>query len=150
MDLFREHKPLLKYLVATIIFYMMIAIPFFIITAAGTFSDRGTTETIIFVIAFMISLVAAAYLFLKYQFYGYFIVDRGSGPIDALQQSGRMTKGVLKNLLIFWLEMVLGIAFALFTVSIFIEIPVGLILQLISEDLSPLAKISSILSSGCL
>jgi uncharacterized membrane protein len=88
----------------------------------------------------MISLVAAAYLFLKYQFYGYFIVDRGSGPIDALQQSGRMTKGVLKNLLIFWLEMVLGIAFALFTVSIFIEIPVGLILQLISEDLSPLAE----------
>jgi hypothetical protein len=139
MDLFREHKLLLKYLVATIIFFIMILLPFFIITAAGTFSDKGTTEMVVFVIAFLISMAAVAYLFLKYQFYGYFIVDRGSGPIDALRQSSRMTKGVLKNLLIFWLEMVLGIAFALFTVSIFIEIPVSLILRLISEDLSPLA-----------
>jgi hypothetical protein len=37
MDLFREYKLLIKYLVATIIFYMMILLPFFIISTASTF-----------------------------------------------------------------------------------------------------------------
>ena len=81
--------------------------------------------------------MAAVYLFLKYQFYGYLIVDRGLGPIEALQQSGRLTEGVLKNLLIFWVEIGLAIGVALAMVSIFIEIPVAIILGLISEDLAP-------------
>jgi uncharacterized membrane protein len=138
-DLFRGYTLLLKYLAAYIIFALMIMLPFLLVAAASAFPDRGTAETIIFIIASMISLAAAAYLFLKYQFYGYFIVDRGSGPIEALQMSGKITKGVLKNLFIFWMEMILGIALALGTVSIFIEIPVAMILQRISEDLAPLA-----------
>jgi uncharacterized membrane protein len=118
----------------------MIMLPFLLVTAASAFPDRGTAVAIVFIIAFLISLATAAYLFLKYQFYGYFIVDKGSGPLEALQQSGRITKGVLKNLFIFWLEMILGIGFALTMVSIFIEIPVGMILMRISEDLAPLAE----------
>lgn len=138
-DLFRGYPLLIKYLPATIIFGLMIMLPFLLAIAGGTFADQGTSYAIIYIIALLIAMVAAAFLHLKYQFYGYFIVDRGCGPIEALQHSGRATKGVLKNLLIFWLELILGIAFALFTVSIFIEIPVGIILQLISEDLAPLA-----------
>ena len=138
-DLFRGYPLLLKYLAAYIIFALMIMLPFLLVAAASAFPDRGTAETIIFIIASMISLAAAAYLFLKYQFYGYFIVDRGSGPIEALQMSGKITKGVLKNLFIFWMEMILGIALALGTVSIFIEIPVAMILQRVSEALAPLA-----------
>ena len=138
-DLFLEYPLLLKYLLATMIFYFMIMLPFLLLTAAGAFPDRGTSQAIIYILALLTSLVAAAYLFLKYQFYSYFIVDRGSGPLEALRLSGRITRGVMKQLLIFWAEMILGIAFALFTVSIFIEIPVGIILRLISEDLAPLA-----------
>jgi hypothetical protein len=139
-DLFRGYTLLIKYLVAFIIFGLMIMLPFLLVTAASAFPDRGTAVAIVFIIAFLISLATAAYLFLKYQFYGYFIVDKGSGPLEALQQSGRITKGVLKNLFIFWLEMILGIGFALTMVSIFIEIPVGMILMRISEDLAPLAE----------
>jgi len=138
-DLFRGYSLLIKYLLATLIFGLMISVPFLLAIAVGTIADRGTFYMIIYIIALIIAMVAAAFLHLKYQFYGYFIVDRRCGPLEALQHSGKATKGVLKNLLIFWLEMILVIAFALFTVSIFIEIPVGLILQFISEDLAPLA-----------
>ena len=72
-------------------------------------------------------------------FYGYLIVDRGLGPIEALRESGRLTEGVLKNLLIFWLEIGLGIAVALAMVGIFVEILLGIVLLIISEDLAPLA-----------
>ena len=139
-DLFRGYPLLIKYLGATIIFGLMIMLPLFLLTiAASAFPDKSTSETIIYVMAWLILLLAAAYLYLKYQFYGYFIVDRGSGPIEALQQSAGMTKGVMKNLLIFWLEMNLGIGIALAMVSIFVEIPVALILRLVSEDLAPVA-----------
>jgi hypothetical protein len=137
MDLFREHKLLLKYLVSSIIFYMMIVLPFFIISAASALPDRGTTEKIVFVIAFLISLAAAAYLFLKYQFYGYFIVDRGSGSLEALRLSGRITKGVLRNLFIFWLEIGLCISFALGMVSIFVGILISAIMEYALEGFVP-------------
>jgi hypothetical protein len=139
-DLFRDIPLRIKYLPATIFFGLMIVLPFLPAIAVGTFADRGTFYAIIYIIALIITIAAAAFLYLKYQFYGYFIVDRGCGPIEALQNSGRATKGVLKQLLIFWAEMVLGIALALGMVSIFIEIPVGIILRIISEDLAPLAR----------
>jgi hypothetical protein len=133
-DLFLEYPLLLKYLLATMIFYLMIMLPFLLLTAAGAFPDQGTAETLIFAIALLVCLAAAAYLFLKYQFYGYFIVDRGSGPLEALQLSGRITNGVLKNLFIFWLEIGLCIAFALGMVSIIIAIFVSVILELVLEE----------------
>jgi len=52
----------------------------------------------------LIILAAVVYLFLKYQFYGYVIVERVSGPLEALKESSRLTEGMLKNLFIFWLE----------------------------------------------
>jgi hypothetical protein len=133
-DLFRGYSLLIKYLGATIVFGLMIMLPFLLVIAASAFQDRGTAETIIFAIAFLICLAAAAYLFLKYQFYGYFIVDRGSGPLEALRQSGKITRGVLKNLFIFWLEIDLCIAFALGMVSIIIGILVSMILGLVLKE----------------
>jgi hypothetical protein len=133
-DLFRGYPLLIKYLAATIIFGLMIMLPFLLMIAASTFSDQGTTETIIFFIAFLILLMAVIYLYLKYQFYGYPIVDRGLGPIEALKQSGRLTEGVLKNLLLFWVELGLAIGVASAMVSIFVGIPVAVIFGLVSED----------------
>ena len=121
-DLFRGYPLLMKYLVATMIFALIFIFPFFLLALAGAFLlDQGTSKAIIFIIAFLIFLAAAVYLFLKYQFYGYLIVDRGLGPVEALRESGRLTEGVLKNLLIFWLEIGLGIAVALAMVGIFFE-----------------------------
>ncbi|OGZ35498.1 MAG: hypothetical protein A3A94_02665 [Candidatus Portnoybacteria bacterium RIFCSPLOWO2_01_FULL_43_11] len=40
---------------------------------------------------------------IKYQFYLYFIVDKGLGPIESLKKSGEITKGVKWNLFLFGL-----------------------------------------------
>ena len=146
-DLFRGYPLLMKYLVGTMIFALIVILPFFFLSLAGALLlDQGTSKAIVFIIAFLILLAAAVYLFLKYQFYDYLIVDRGLGPIEALQQSGRLTEGILKNLLIFWLEIGLAIGVAIAMVSIFIEIPVTIVLMLISKDLAPMA--GNLLSSA--
>jgi hypothetical protein len=146
-DLFREYHLLIKYLLATMIFGLMLILPFFLLFLAAAIPNRGTSETIIFIILFLILLTAAVYLFLKYQFYGYLIVDRDLGPVESLRESSRLTKGVLKNLFVFWLEIGLGIGVAIAMVSIFIVIPVTAILNIISVDLAPMAEdlVSSII-----
>jgi len=151
-DLFREYPKLISYAVASILFGLMVILPLsliaFSLNVLGA-GDNGAAGTIISIILSLIILVAAVYLFLKYQFYGYVIVDRGSGPLEALKESGRLTEGILKNLFIFWVEMVLVIAFIQFAVSIavaIIEIPVTMILYGISEDLASLTV--SIISSA--
>ncbi|OYV07719.1 MAG: Uncharacterized protein CG444_193 [Methanosaeta sp. ASP1-2] len=131
-----------KYLLATIIFYLIITLPYFTTIFLSMLLGKETSEDYILVPAMLISLAAAVYLHLKYQFFGYFIADRGSGPIEALKQSGRMTKGVLKNLLIFWIEMglVIGFVSAIASiVSIVVEIPMTMILLLVSENLAAMA-----------
>jgi hypothetical protein len=146
-DLFREYPLLIKYLLATMIFGLMLILPFFLLFLAAAIPNRGTSVTIIFIILFLILLTAAVYLFLKYQFYGYLIVDRGLGPIESLKESSRLTKGILKNLFVFWLEIGLGIGVAIAMVSIFVVIPVTAILYIISGDLAPMAEdlVSSII-----
>lgn len=143
-DLFKEYPLIIKYIAATIIFGLMIMVPFILMSAASTLTNQGTTETIIFFAALLISLVAMVYLYLKYQFYGYCMVDRGLGPIEALQQSGRLTEGVLKNLLLFWVELGLATGVAVGIVSIFVEIPIAIIFGLVSEDFAAFNEIVSL------
>lgn len=144
MDLFREYPKLISYAVASIIFGLMLILPLSLIAFSWSFldaGDYGTTGTIISIILSVIILVAALYLFLKYQFYGYVIVDRSTGPLEALKESGRLTEGMLKNLFLFWLEMGFVIGFIQFAVMIavgIIEIFVTMILSGISEGLASL------------
>lgn len=151
-DLFREYPKLIKFAVASILFGLMIILPRSFISFGGALleaGDYGTAGAIISLILSLIILVAIIYLFLKYQFYGYVIVDRGSGPIEALKESGRLTEGILKNLFLFWLELGFVIAVIQFAVIIavgIIEIPVTMILYGISEDLASLTV--SIISSA--
>jgi hypothetical protein len=58
-------------------------------------------------VGLILLIVPGIYIFLKYQFYGYSIVDRGSGPIEALRESARITRGVKRRLITFW--MILGL-----------------------------------------
>lgn len=48
-------------------------------------------------------IVPGLYLALKYQFYGYLIIDQGKGPVEALRLSAALTEGVKWNLVLFWL-----------------------------------------------
>jgi uncharacterized membrane protein len=70
-------------------------------------------------------VVPGIYLAIKLQFYGYLIIDKGMGAIEALQESGNLTQGVKINLFLFGLGlMALNILGALaLGVGLFITIP---------------------------
>ena len=83
----------------------------------------------------IIFFIFGIYVFLKYQFYGYLIVDKGLGPIEALKQSSELTDGALKNILIFWLELSCGIAVILLVLGTLIAVPIGFITAVVSKEL---------------
>lgn len=65
----------------------------------------------------------------KFMFFGYFIVDKHVGPVEALKRSAAITKGAKWNLFLFalllWLINLLG-ALALF-VGLFVTIPTTIV-----------------------
>lgn len=110
-DLFRQYPLFLKFLVASIIYSMMV---FF---------------------GLMLLMVPGIYLALKYQLYGYIIVDRGLGPIEALKESSRMTAGAIMSLFVFWLALGGGMFVIMIILMIFFAISMGLMAGAISPDL---------------
>ena len=65
---------------------------------------------------------------IKYQFFGYLIVDKNLGPIEAIKQSGQMSKGSIWDLFLFGLT-VTGVTLMgalCFLLGLFVAIPVVL------------------------
>jgi uncharacterized membrane protein len=123
-DLFRGYPHFLNYLAASILYGLMVAI------------------------GLILLIIPGIYLALKYQFYGYLIVDKGMGPIKALKESGRITDGAKKDLLIFWLVLFCSIAVIALVLGIFIALPVGLLMAFISKELIPVFNIATSLISS--
>ena len=73
----------------------------------------------------MISLIIPGIIWaIKFQFYSYFIVDEGLGPIEALKRSSLITKGVKSNLFLFGLLLLINVLGALcLLVGLFVTIP---------------------------
>lgn len=74
-------------------------------------------------LAFLI--VPGIYLAIRLQFYGYLIIDKGMGAIEALKESGSLTRGVKINLFLLGLGLIaLNILGAMaLGVGLFITIP---------------------------
>ena len=108
---------LVNYLVATFFYGLMVAVGLLLLIVPGVF------------------------LALKYQFYGYLITDRGMGPFDALKESGRLTDGAKKDLLVFWLTLLCGIFVIMLVLGLFVALPIGFIMAVISKDLVPIFAI---------
>jgi len=67
-DLFGQYKKFIPYILATILYSLMIGL------------------------GFIFFIIPGIYLALKYQFYTYCIIDKNMGPIEALKASGKITK----------------------------------------------------------
>jgi uncharacterized membrane protein len=112
-DLFKNYRLFPNFLAATIIYSFMVAI------------------------GFILLIVPGIYLALKYMFYGYLIVDKGLGPIEALKESGRMTQGAKKNIIVYWLTLWCGMIVIMLILGLFVAAPAGFIAAAISKDLVP-------------
>lgn len=106
-DLFKEYKLWWKYVRAVFLYYM------------------------INILGLILFIVPGIIWFIRFQYFGYFIVDQGMGPVAALQESWKITRGNVRNLLLFnlltGLICVLG-ALAL-VVGLFAAIPTVMIAQ---------------------
>jgi uncharacterized membrane protein len=78
---------------------------------------------------FILLIIPGIIWSIKYRFFNYFIVDKGLGPIEALKESARITKGNKWNLFLFGLLLVLiNILGALaLLVGLFVTIPTTMI-----------------------
>jgi len=81
--------------------------------------------SIIMMVGLVLFIIPGIYIAIRFQFYGYFIVDEGAGPIEALSRSGDITRGNMMNLFLFALLMfglnLLGLL--ALVVGIFITVP---------------------------
>lgn len=85
--------------------------------------------TMLFIAGFALLIVPGLYVMSIFGFFPFFILDKGSGPIEALHQSADATKGMRNHILLFILACIglnlLGFLF--FGVGILITGPVTLI-----------------------
>ena len=80
---------------------------------------------LIVVVGTILLIVPGVIWSLKFQFFGYFIIDEGLSPIDALKKSGMITAGVKGNLFVFALVLALINMVGVFCllVGLFVTIP---------------------------
>lgn len=100
-----HYKPLISYTLATLLY------------------------TLIVLVGLVLLIVPGIILGIRLQFYGYLIIDKGMGPIEALKKSWQMTKGVtwemfLLGILVLLID-ILGLLALI--VGLFISIPTGMI-----------------------
>lgn len=71
-------------------------------------------------------IVPGIYLAIRVGFFGFFIVDEGVGPLDALQKSWDLTRGRVMDLFLFWLLIfVINLVGLLcLVVGVFVSLPV--------------------------
>ena len=94
-----------------------------------TFFAGSLLFGLIIVLGYILLIIPGIILMIKLQFFNYFIVDKDMGPIEALQASWGITKGVKWELFLFMLLLgLLNIAgFLLFIVGLFISIPITIL-----------------------
>lgn len=84
---------------------------------------------IAFQIGLFLLMVPGIILFIKLQFFPFFIVEDGCGPIEALQKSWQLTKGVKWKIFLFDLVMCLlnGFGSICFGVGVFVTAPITVV-----------------------
>jgi uncharacterized membrane protein len=103
-DLFSCGHLVIKYIIASVLYYLIV------------------------MVGLIFFIIPGFYLAIKYQFYDYFVVDEESGPIEALQNSAKVTEGVKWELIKLSSILVLINLFGFFAffIGLFITIPFGI------------------------
>lgn len=85
--------------------------------------------SILVVVGLILLIVPGIYWAIKYGYAGYFVLDKGHGPIRAFKESGRITEGVKWDIFLLW--HFLGFLSAVggyFFVGFFVILPVSLLI----------------------
>jgi hypothetical protein len=107
--LFTTYKPFWKYLLSSILLSIIILTPLLVIFGLGMagFLILGKSSGAMVAIGFF-AIAAVAYLIymsVRLAFNRYFVIDRNSGPLEAIKLSYKATKGQVIELIIFQLAL---------------------------------------------
>jgi len=103
------------------------------LTAIPSYLIASALFLLIVAFGLVFLILPGVYLFLKYQFYGYFIADRRMGPFNALKQSARITDGLKRRLLAFWLVLYLMIFAIASLLAVSISVSAGYAVKFVQE-----------------
>ena len=70
------------------------------------FAIASIIYAVMVIVGLIFLIVPGLYLAVRFVYFGYFIVDEGAGPIEALQKSSALTEGVRMDLFFFGAMMV--------------------------------------------
>jgi len=104
-EIFESYRLFLKYLLATILYFLAV------------------------IGGLILLIVPGIILIIRMGLYTYLIVDKQMGPLEALKESMRLTKGNAFNLFLFWFLLlgVLILGFLCLIVGLIVAIPVSLL-----------------------
>jgi len=104
-DLFSQYQLFFKYLFASILCGLIV------------------------ILGLILLIIPGIYLAIRFQFYGYFIVDKRAGVIESLKRSWRITQGTVWNLFLFGLLLtginLLGVLFLI--IGLFATVPTTMV-----------------------
>jgi len=137
-DLFSSWRLFFKYLLGAILYGLRCFWPVFLLGIVAAILIPGLkaqapsttlTAAIALGVLFLVLLPLTVIWAIKYQFFGYLIVDRGLGPVEAIRKSAGVTDGAKVDLFLFGL-LIAGInllGMLALVVGLFVTLPLSLI-----------------------
>jgi uncharacterized membrane protein len=97
-------------MISTTIVSSLIVVPFFIVLVllAGFFGIMGAMNGLLLVIGFIVALFligSLVYISIRLMFAKYYSLDTGTGPMDSIKESMRVSKGQVSKLI--WLQFIM-------------------------------------------
>jgi tetratricopeptide (TPR) repeat protein len=137
-DLFSSWRLFFKYLLGAILYGIRCFWPVFLLGIVAAILIPGLkaqapsttlTAAIALGVLFVVLLPLTVIWAIKYQYFGYLIVDRGLGPVEAIRESARVTDGTKADLFLFGL-LIVGInllGMLALMIGLFVTLPLSLI-----------------------
>lgn len=111
-DLFRSYDLSPRYFLCTVLYAILLLLSLIpgVIVMSLFISANGDNNVSVLggIISAIFFIVPAAYIAIRYYFFGYFLIDQESGPIESLKQSAHLTKGAFWQIFQLFL-LVLGV-----------------------------------------
>jgi hypothetical protein len=111
-DLFSQAHLVFKYLIASILHALAAGLPAIVMVGAVLLYTRladlpvpQNPGTFVIIGALVIAIVLGAIPFVQFSLWPFPLVEKGMGPIEALRESSRLTRGVRARLILLYLAM---------------------------------------------
>ncbi|MBT3601577.1 MAG: hypothetical protein HN521_00800 [Candidatus Latescibacteria bacterium] len=132
-DLFRYYDLSPRYFLGTVIFTLLIltaTVPGIVVVSLVVSGiESGGVGTAAGILLGALFLIPVAFVSIRFYFFGYFILDKEAGPLEAFKLSAQLTKGETWHLLLLFLVLVAVVLAGLvaFVVGILVAYPVALL-----------------------